>query len=52
MNVPAVIGIWNDATRMVTDALIEDLDGSTVYMMANSGAAVIFSKFASCRYAR
>jgi len=34
-----VIGIWNDATRMVTDALIEDLDRfNPVYMMANSGA--------------
>ncbi|MFX4263036.1 DNA-directed RNA polymerase subunit beta' [Pelotomaculum propionicicum] len=34
-----VIGIWNDATRAVTDALIEDLDRfNPVYMMANSGA--------------
>ncbi|NLI11193.1 MAG: DNA-directed RNA polymerase subunit beta' [Peptococcaceae bacterium] len=34
-----VIGIWNDATRMVTEALIEDLDRfNPVYMMANSGA--------------
>ncbi|AGK99935.1 DNA-directed RNA polymerase subunit beta' [Desulfoscipio gibsoniae] len=34
-----VIGIWNDATRKVTDALIESLDKfNPVYMMANSGA--------------
>lgn len=34
-----VIGIWNDATRQVTDALIESLDKfNPVYMMANSGA--------------
>lgn len=34
-----VIGIWNDATRKVTDALIESLDRfNPVYMMANSGA--------------
>ncbi|SFH39688.1 DNA-directed RNA polymerase subunit beta' [Desulfotomaculum arcticum] len=34
-----VIGIWNDATRRVTDALIESLDKfNPVYMMANSGA--------------
>lgn len=34
-----VIGIWNDATRRVTDALIEGLDKfNPVYMMANSGA--------------
>ncbi len=34
-----VIGIWNDATRGVTDALIESLDRfNPVYMMANSGA--------------
>jgi len=34
-----VIGIWNDATRRVTDALIESLDKfNSVYMMANSGA--------------
>jgi DNA-directed RNA polymerase subunit beta' len=34
-----VIGIWNDATRAVTDALIETLDRfNPVYMMANSGA--------------
>lgn len=34
-----VIGIWNDTTRMVTEALIEDLDRfNPVYMMANSGA--------------
>ena len=34
-----VIGIWNDATRQVTDALIESLDRfNPVYMMANSGA--------------
>jgi DNA-directed RNA polymerase subunit beta' len=34
-----VIGIWNDATRKVTDALIESLDHfNPVYMMANSGA--------------
>ncbi len=34
-----VIGIWNDATRRVTDALIDSLDKfNPVYMMANSGA--------------
>ncbi|WP_347489924.1 DNA-directed RNA polymerase subunit beta' [Desulfoscipio sp. XC116] len=34
-----VIGIWNDATRKVTDALIDSLDKfNPVYMMANSGA--------------
>ncbi|NPV74459.1 MAG: DNA-directed RNA polymerase subunit beta' [Pelotomaculum sp.] len=34
-----VIGIWNDATKEVTDALIETLDKfNPVYMMANSGA--------------
>ena len=34
-----VIGIWNDTTKMVTEALIEDLDRfNPVYMMANSGA--------------
>ncbi|MDD4767741.1 MAG: DNA-directed RNA polymerase subunit beta' [Desulfotomaculaceae bacterium] len=34
-----VIGIWNEATRKVTDALIESLDRfNPVYMMANSGA--------------
>jgi len=34
-----VIGIWNDATKGVTDALIESLDRfNPVYMMANSGA--------------
>jgi DNA-directed RNA polymerase subunit beta' len=34
-----VIGIWNDATRQVTDALINTLDKfNPVYMMANSGA--------------
>jgi DNA-directed RNA polymerase subunit beta' len=34
-----VIGIWNDATKMVTEALIADLDRfNPVFMMANSGA--------------
>ncbi|OQA10161.1 MAG: DNA-directed RNA polymerase subunit beta' [Firmicutes bacterium ADurb.Bin373] len=34
-----VIGIWNEATKKVTDALIESLDRfNPVYMMANSGA--------------
>ncbi|OPY59751.1 MAG: DNA-directed RNA polymerase subunit beta' [Pelotomaculum sp. PtaU1.Bin035] len=34
-----VIGIWNDATKNVTDALVETLDRfNPVYMMANSGA--------------
>ncbi|HOV80627.1 MAG TPA: DNA-directed RNA polymerase subunit beta' [Bacillota bacterium] len=34
-----VIGIWNDATRKVTDTLIETLDKfNPVYMMATSGA--------------
>lgn len=34
-----VIGIWNGATRRVTDALIASLDKfNPVYMMANSGA--------------
>lgn len=34
-----VIGIWNDATKNVTDALVETLNRfNPVYMMANSGA--------------
>jgi DNA-directed RNA polymerase subunit beta' len=34
-----VIGIWNDATKQVTDALVATLDKfNPVYMMANSGA--------------
>jgi len=34
-----VIGIWNDATRQVTDALVNSLDKfNPIYMMANSGA--------------
>jgi len=34
-----VIGIWNEATKNVTDALVESLDKfNPVYMMANSGA--------------
>jgi len=34
-----VIGIWNDATKNVTDALVETLSRfNPVYMMANSGA--------------
>lgn len=34
-----VIGIWNDATKNVTDKLIDGLDSfNPVYMMANSGA--------------
>ena len=34
-----VIGIWNEATKNVTDALIETLDKfNPVYMMATSGA--------------
>jgi len=34
-----VIGIWNDATKSVTDALVETLNRfNPVYMMANSGA--------------
>ena len=33
-----MIGIWNEATKGVTDALIESLDHfNPVYMMANSG---------------
>ena len=34
-----VIGIWNEATKKVTEALIDSLDRfNPVYMMANSGA--------------
>ena len=34
-----VIGIWNEATRGVTEALVKSLDHfNPVYMMANSGA--------------
>ncbi|KJS14329.1 MAG: DNA-directed RNA polymerase subunit beta' [Peptococcaceae bacterium BRH_c8a] len=34
-----VIGIWNTATRDVTDALVKSLDKfNPIYMMANSGA--------------
>ncbi|MCL2766098.1 MAG: DNA-directed RNA polymerase subunit beta' [Peptococcaceae bacterium] len=34
-----VIGIWNEATKNVTDALVDTLDRfNPVYMMANSGA--------------
>ncbi|MDD3652725.1 MAG: DNA-directed RNA polymerase subunit beta' [Desulfotomaculaceae bacterium] len=34
-----VIGIWNDATKHVTEALVDSLDRfNPVYMMANSGA--------------
>ena len=34
-----VIGIWNEATKNVTDELVETLDRfNPVYMMANSGA--------------
>ncbi len=34
-----VIGLWNDATEQVTEALMETLDRfNPVYMMANSGA--------------
>jgi DNA-directed RNA polymerase subunit beta' len=34
-----VIGIWNEATKKVTDALVDSLDKfNPVYMMANSGA--------------
>jgi len=34
-----VIGIWNEATREVTEALVKSLDRfNPVYMMANSGA--------------
>ncbi len=35
----SVISIWNDATRKVTDALVNSLDKfNPIYMMANSGA--------------